>query len=311
MSDLLTQPHSKGDAMKRFQFLVMAVALSLALANECRAQEAPRIRDVVYGRKYGMALTMDVVKPAKPSGVGLLVMVSGGFTSDIAYVDSVFKLDTFKPFLDKGYTLFFVCHGSQPKFTVVEIVSDVHRAVRFIRTNAKTWGVDPERLCVTGASSGGHLSLSLGAGGKPGNKDAKDPVEQASSRVQAVACFFPPTDFVDYGTTGRTFLEFERARAFRNIFGVQDKSREEQIKMLKSVSPLHAITKDAAPTLIIHGDADDLVPPEQSERFTAKLKENNVPCELILRPKGGHGWSDMAKDYTLFADWFEKQLPAK
>src|SRR5438132_6762433 len=126
--------------MKRFRCSFLAIALLSFVADASRAlaQEAPRIRDVVYGRKHGLALTMDVLKPAKPNGVGLLYMVSGGFTSDIAFVDSVFKLETFKPFLDKGQTIFFVCHSSQPKFTVGEIVPDIHRAARYIRTNAKT-----------------------------------------------------------------------------------------------------------------------------------------------------------------------------
>src|SRR5262245_57495542 len=104
--------------LRRLSLSLMLIALCV---SPLAAQEAPRIRDVVYGRKHGMALTMDVVKPAKPNGVGLLVMVSGGFGSDISMVDGFFKPETFKAFLDKGHTIFFVCHGSQPKFTVSEI----------------------------------------------------------------------------------------------------------------------------------------------------------------------------------------------
>ena len=63
-------------------------------------------------------------------------------------------------------------HGSQPKFTILEILDDMHRAVRFIRHHAAEYGVDPERLGITGASAGGHLSLMQGTAGDKGKPDA-------------------------------------------------------------------------------------------------------------------------------------------
>ena len=116
------------------------------------AEGNTRIRDVVYGRKFGMALTLDVWKPPQQSGIGVLFMVSGEFKSDIDMIDpDFFDPALFKPFLDRGHTLFLVCHGAQPKFTVGEIVPDIHRTVRFIRVHAKDHGVDPARLAIIGA----------------------------------------------------------------------------------------------------------------------------------------------------------------
>src|SRR5262249_4059304 len=105
--------------------------------------------------------------------------------------------------LKRGYTVFTVLHGSQPKYTIPEIIADMNRAVRFIRYHAKDYNIDPDRFGVSGASAGGHLSLMLGTAGGPGDAKATDPVEQASSRVQAVACFFPPTDFANFGAMGK------------------------------------------------------------------------------------------------------------
>ena len=93
----------------------------------------------------------------------------------------------------RGYTVFAVVHGSQPKYTIPEILLDMHRAVRFIRSHAEEYDVDPERIGITGGSAGGHLLLMQATAGDLGNSNAKDPVDRASSRVQAVACFFPPT----------------------------------------------------------------------------------------------------------------------
>src|SRR6516162_3693379 len=117
--------------MPRIRFVLPAVVCLMMLAGlgHARAEENARIRDVVYGHKFGMALTLDVLKPSKQNGAGVIFMVSGGFNSDIAAVDAgFFGPVIFKPFLDRGYTLFLVCHGSQPKFTVGEIVADIHRS---------------------------------------------------------------------------------------------------------------------------------------------------------------------------------------
>jgi acetyl esterase/lipase len=285
------------------------IILFLTGTNCTSAQENTRIRDVVYGRKYGMALTMDVWKPAKQSGVGVMFVISGAFISDIIMVDSgFFGPAMFKPFLDRGHTLFLVCHGSQPKFTVSEIVPDMHRAVRFIRVHAKEYGVDPNRLGIMGTSSGGFLSLTIGATGKPGNGEAADPVEQASSRVQAVGCFCPPCDLVNYGETGRSVVQHEPVKFAWHVFGVQSLPKDEQLRVLRELSPIRSVTKEMPPTLIIHGDADETVPAEQSERLVAKMNENQVPHQLIIKKGAGHGWPDMADDYALLAEWFDKHL---
>jgi dipeptidyl aminopeptidase/acylaminoacyl peptidase len=254
-----------------------------------------------------MALTMDVWKPAKQNGIGVIFLVSGGFKSGMDLVDfAPFGKVILKPFLDRGHTVFVVSHGAQPKFAVNEIVPDVHRAVRYIRVHARDHGVDPDRLGIMGTSSGGFLALSIATGGKPGDPAAKDPVDRASSRVQAVACFCPGSDLVNYGG-GRSVLERDPVKA-AGMFGVLDKPKEEQIKVLRELSPVTAVSKDTSPTLIIHGDADLEVPYEQSERFVAKLAEIKVPHHLITRKNSGHNWRDMHKDYSLLADWFDEHL---
>lgn len=300
--------------MLRVRSATATVLILIALTGESRAfaQETTRVRDIVYGRKFGLALTMDVWKPRKQNGCGVIFVVSGAFKSGIDMVDSgFFGPVVFKPCLDRGYTLFLVSHSAQPKFIVSEIVSDIHRAVRFIRVHAKDHGVDPNRLGIMGASSGGFLSLTIGTTGKLGDAAAKDPVDRASSRVQAVACFSPPSDLVNYGKVGRSIVEYERVQFVWHAFGIQEKPKEEQIKVLQELSPLAAVTRDTSPTLIIHGDADPLVPHEQSERFMAKLARHKVPHQLITRKNAGHGWPDMNKDHALLADWFDKHLIGK
>src|SRR5688572_19064973 len=110
--------------MSRIRF-TLSTCVVLFIVQSAIA-EPTRIRDVIYGRKHGMALTMDIIKPEiKPSGIGVIVMVSGGFSSDVRWIDSMFSANAFKPLTDRGHTLFMVVHGSQPKFVVAEIVPDI------------------------------------------------------------------------------------------------------------------------------------------------------------------------------------------
>lgn len=288
--------------------------LAVPATGICQETGSPRsverLRDVVYGRKAGMALTLDVLKPSKPSGIGAIFMVSGGFSSDMGWVGEGAENGFFRPLLERGQTVFLVGHGSFPKFTVPEIVSDVRRGVRFIRANAGKFGVDPDRLGVSGISSGGFLALTLGASSEPGDPAAKDPVDREPSAVQAVACFVPPSDLISYGESGRLVVEFEPVRFAWEAFGVLGKPREEQIAALRAMSPYHAISAKSAPTLIFHGSVDELVPVEQSIRFAARLKEHGVEHRLDVREGAGHAWPGMERDFVAIAEWFASRLPA-
>src|ERR1700733_10030890 len=166
---------------RKFGFLlVVSAAFSgiVALPDRALGQvEFDRKVDVVYGRKFGMALTMDVITPkSNVNGAAIVWVVSGGWFSAHEAINQGF----FGEWLKRGYTVFAVVHGSQPRFTIPEIVKDMNRAVRFIRFHAKDYQIDPERIGITGASAGGHLSLMLGTAGDIGEKQARDPVDQTS-----------------------------------------------------------------------------------------------------------------------------------
>lgn len=276
-----------------------------------------RSEDVIYGRKYGTALTLDVFRPKeKANGLGLIFVVSGGwFSAHEAIAVKPFV----EPFVKRGYTVFAVVHGSQPKFSIPEILDDMHRAVRYVRHHAKEYGVDPERLGIYGGSAGGHLSLMQGTAGKAGDPGAKDPIDRESSRVAAVACFFPPTDFLNYGKPGENAVgrgvlqgfqapfEFTERDTKRNLLArIDDEARRNEIG--REISPVNHVTKDDPPTLIIHGDADQLVPIQQAELFGEACKKEGVEFELIVKEGAGHGWPGLDKDIETLADWFDRHL---
>src|SRR5262249_26205854 len=154
----------------------------------------------------------------------------------------------FTPFLQRGYTVFAVCHGSMPRYTIPEIIQDMHRAVRFIRHTAKEHGIDPDRLGIAGGSAGGHLSLMIGTAGDAGDAKATARVEQQSSRVQAVACFFPPTDFLNYGEKDKLALGVGLLAPFKAAFEFNELDPKTRTYVpIRDVDRILAIGKDISP----------------------------------------------------------------
>jgi len=266
-----------------------------ALAKETKYKITP---DVIYGHKAGMALTFDVIHPKEPNGAGVLFMVSGAWVSmwvppEMFVADQpLMGMTHFRDLLDRGFTIFIVRHGSAPQFKVPEAVADVQRAVRYIRLHAKDFDVDPDRLGVCGGSAGGHLSLMLGTASDEGKKDSKDDVEQVSDRVAAIVAYFPPVDLRQWvGDKRFPALHFDE-------------------KLAESVSPIVFVTKDDPPTLLIHGDKDDLVKLDNSQRILEAFKKEGVPADLIVIEGAAHGFGgeNGKRASDALVAWFEKYL---
>lgn len=247
--------------------------------------------DVVYGHKSGMALTYDVIRPTKnANGAAVVFMVSGGWVSRWFPPEAVVKevptdpKNLWEKLVDGGYTLFMVRHGSSPKFKVPEAVDDVRNAIKHIRKNAKEFGVDKNRIGVCGGSAGGHLSLMLGTTGK------------RTTKVKAVAAYFPPTDLRDI-VNDENIKESFPALVF-------DK------ELADDVSPLLHVTSDDAPTLLIHGDKDQLVPLYHSEKIVKKFEEAKVQHKLIVLKGAAHGFAgeQAQQAETAVLKWFDEKL---
>jgi acetyl esterase/lipase len=162
-----------------------------------------------------------------------------------------------------------------------------------------------------------------GLAGDAGDPSAKDPVERVSSRVQAMACFFPPTDFLNYGKPGEVALgggplaSLKAAFAFREFDTktkkfIPVKDEGQILKIGREISPAYHVRWGAPPALIFHGDPDKLVPIQQSELLVRKFKEAGVQAKLVVKPGVGHayglvtglghGWPNLSKDLALIAD---------
>ena len=256
--------------------------------------------DVVYGHKDGLALTMDVYRPQRrANGAAVLFMVSGGWYSRWAPVEQTRPL--LQPYLDQGFTVMAVRHGSSPRYTIPEAVADVQRAVRFVRKQAKRFGVDPQRLGVLGMSAGGHLALMLGTTGDRQFTQANDELSGVSCRVAAVVALVPPTDL-----RVAVWDAPESLPAYRNFPALNlslDKAKQN--------SPLVHVTKDDAPALVIMGGQDNLVPPKHGHWIRDAFKKQGVAHKLIVFPDAGHGLEGAENRARLVREavaWFEKHL---
>jgi acetyl esterase/lipase len=284
-----------------------------------KSAQVTRKEDVVYWRKFGTALTFDVFTPREnANGAAIVWVVSGGWFSSHDAISPV----PIAELLNRGYTVFAVVHGSQPRYTIPEILTDMNRAVRFIRYHAADYHIDPDRIGITGGSAGGHLSLMQGTAGDKGNPEAKDPVDRISSRVQAVACFFPPTDFLNYGKPGENALGRGILKGFKPPFDFHEQDATTKVfrpitdgarilEIGRQISPVNHASADDPPTLIIHGDADQLVPIQQAKLIIDKLEKDGVEAKLVVKKGGSHGWPDLLKDMTIVADWFDQHLGVK
>lgn len=261
---------------------------------------------VQYGERDGRPLRLDVFQPPEPNGAGILLLVSGSWKSN----DRPIQPFLLAPLLRRGYTIFAVRHHSQPECLIGDIVNDMHRAVRFVRLKARDYGVNGQRLGVVGGSSGGHLSLMLGTCGGPGNEHSDDPVEQTSSAVQCVACFYPPTDLLNLGESTENPGDGGPPRSFRKGFGPRAETLEEWKKLGRELSPIYHVGSSMPPTFIVHGDADTLVPLDQSLRFQAVAQDAGQTVRLEVRHGKSHGWPTMILDIIRFADWFDAHLSA-
>jgi acetyl esterase/lipase len=274
---------------------IAIVVLSLMVSSSAWAQDKNfTVReDVVYGHKDGMALTYDVFTPKQNAkGVGLMFMVSGGWVSMWVPPDQLAS-SLIAPMLQSGYTVIAVRHGSSPKYLVPECVEDVRLALKHVYDHATDYNIDKSQLGVFGFSAGGHLSLMLGTRTNDQGTAEKNP------RVAAVAAVFPPTDLAPYVEPGNPRREQFPALKF-------------DPKKAPEVSPLKHVTSDDAPTILIHGDKDDLVPISHSHNIVEEFKKTNVKNELIVIEGAAHGFDAAGNKrmYDGMLRWFDQHLKA-
>jgi acetyl esterase/lipase len=304
--------------MRLNRFLCLLVAL-FAFSSTAVLADDPLFaqhQNVVYAEVHGVGLVMDIFVPkGEKNGLAVVDVVSGAWHSDRGKIRDHMLTQTFHTLCRKGYVVFGVRPGSITKFSALEMRDHVNQGIRWVKDHAKEYGVDPERLGMMGASAGGHLACLTAMTASDGSEvDGKKP-PFGDTRVKAVAVFFPPTDFLMFGDKPAGLHSEDRiSKLTRRLVGIEstvEPGAEDVTKMLTQISPARLVTPKAPPLLLIHGDADPVVPLQQSEVMVEAYKKAGVPVELVIKKGGAHPWLTIHEEVKVLSDWFDKQLAGK
>ena len=266
---------------------VLALAGSALLAEDTT--------DIEYGKAGNVSLRLDAHVPDDPGPFPMALVVHGGGWSS---GDGRQGIPTITESLTKAnFTWFSIDYRLAPTDRWPACFADLQTAIRWVKAHAAEYKGDPRRLALVGYSAGGQLTCLAAVSAKE------------DTQVQAVVGFPPPTD-MEADTVRRGGL----SPSLQALFGrtaVDDQTRP----LLREMSAINFVKPGLPPFLLIHGDADKSVPYEQSVRFQAKLKENGVPCELIVIKDAPHRITDWGKFDTSYQahmiTWLEGNLAAK
>ncbi len=291
------------------KLLLLAAAL-LPLGSS--AQSVRVERNVVYGMYSGLALLLDVHRPARPNGYGIVFISGSGWQAGLEYGAAPLKEQQIgiwgPPLLAAGYTVFAINHRAAPRFHYPAAIDDVQRAIRFVRFHARDYGIDTARLGGLGGSSGGHLIGLAAMLSSPGDSRDADPVNRESAALQAVVLRAPLVDLRDIGSEGGV--------AYVVSFMESPPSNASTAALYAEASPLTHVDAASPPTLLLHGDADALIPPAQSQLLESALRKAGAPVKLLMIPGGVHaadfGATPPRKDWPDFfgesVRWFDRHL---
>ena len=216
--------------------------------------------------------------------------------------------------LTRGYAVAAINYRLSGHAVFPAQIEDCKAAVRFLRANAKKYNLNPEAFGAWGSSAGGHLVALLGTSGDV--KELEGTVgdhDKVSSRVQAVCDFYGPTALTrmnEFKTVkGRIDHDSPNSPPSKLIGGPVQENKAKAAK----ANPIEYVTKDDPPFLIVHGDADPIVPLGQSEILLSALKKAGIESELVVIKDGGHGGKDFVTPETTerIASFFDMHLRKK
>jgi pectinesterase len=256
---------------------------------EYTAKNVTAHRHIVFAKYPNKKLMLDLFLPDNKldNPIPCVVCIHGGGWR----VNRRIWFEPFAQYLaDNGIAAVTIDYRMLPAVTVKECVYDSKAAVRSVRANAEKYGIAPSRIGAIGASAGAHLVALLGTTadikeieGTGGNPDQ-------SSAVQAVVGIATPS------------FNLSNDSRISRWLGM---SPEE----LKTMSPYENIDKSSAPLYLIHGTADETVPPDNSQELHDKYKEVGVHVELTWIPDEGHGFYEgNDRGIALATEFFTKML---
>ena len=272
------------------RFFVLSLLISFCLAASISGQTPIQLWTDSAPNAVGKepldipTITPYLAPKETATGAAVLVLPGGGYArlSDVKEGSDVAKwLNSL------GISAFVLKYRLGPRYNQPNPLLDAARAMRTVRSRAKEWGVDANRIAILGFSAGGHLASTLGTKFDAGKADSKDAIERMSSRPDALILLYPVI----------TMGEFTHAGSKRNLLGESPTP-----ELIKLYSNELNVTKETPPTFLMHTMNDPSVPVENSMAFAAALRKNGVPFEFHLYEQGPHGVG-LAPTNPYIASW--------
>ncbi|MCC6698518.1 MAG: alpha/beta hydrolase [Candidatus Hydrogenedentes bacterium] len=294
-----------------FGLLLFVLVTSIALAGAgglrkvidtaAVLRDAAFYRDLAYVSNGHERQRLDLFVPANAATPPLIILVHGG-----AFRAGSKENMRPAPFLRHGYAVASINYRLSGDALWPAQIEDCKAAVRWLRAHAKEYGYDPERIGAHGTSAGGHLVAMLGSTSADMKFDVGENLD-VSSRVQAVADFFGPTDFLQMDAhripTGQVHDGPDSPESLL-IGGSIQENKEKST----SANPIAYVSKESPPFLIVHGDMDPLVPWHQSQLLFDALAGTGVPVTFYTVGGGGHGGFRDPHVEALMLEFFAKHL---
>lgn len=262
--------------------------------------------DLQYALVGTRVLALDVIKPKekRPKPRPVIVWVhGGGWRNGNKEGARKFLLE----FAKQGYVCATVGYRYSTEAPFPAQIHDLKAALRYLRANADRFGLDPRRVGVWGSSAGGHLAALLGTTSDTDDLDGAEGNPGVADDVQAVCDWFGPTNLLNIGHDDTDQLKHNELKSAESqlVGGPVQENREKAIQ----ASPVTHVSRNDPPFLIMHGDADAMVPIKQSETFAKALQDKGVDVTFIPVPGEGHGFKSKTKElHQKVLEFFDKHL---
>ncbi len=222
-----------------------------------------------------------------PSGQPGLIVIHGGSWSSASRTNAQFE-DLCNAYAEEGYAVYDIDYRlTSGGYMWPDQIGDIQLAVRFMRSNAPQIGVDPNRICSYGWSTGSHLSLLLDEVQTIHAADVASNLSNYSPATDCVADFFGPTDLPKLYTESPA-----EDSPLQALLDNQTPSSDPAI--YADASPVDNVTPQTGPTLIIQGTQDSTVKPDESQELQADLEAADIPYNFLWYV-GGHGFYGVAQ----------------